>query len=88
MLCNTKCLFSTEHLKKVSPRTNKIMEHQKIPDDLKLGVISPIVKTQKDKRDPNSYRWITINSVIWKPIDKELDVLTTKDTASSSSNHQ
>ena len=50
--------------------TNRILEKQTIPDDLKLGMITPVPKKQKDKHNPDSYRRITVNSMYGKIVEK------------------
>jgi hypothetical protein len=46
--------------------TNRTLIEQQVPKDLKLGVITPVLKKQKQKTDPNNYQRITVNSMIWK----------------------
>ena len=51
---------------------NKAFRKQQIPDDLKLGIVTPVPKKKKDSTDPDNYRRITVNSMVGKIIDKEL----------------
>ena len=60
---------------------------QSVPDDLKLGIVTPVHKKQK-KTDPNSYRRITVNSMIWKIIDMEITTRMEADKNNNGSIHQ
>ena len=71
---------SAEHLKLADPCiipvitsiANQAFKKQHIPNDLKLGIITPVIKKNKRADDPDSFRRITVNSMIGKIIDKEL----------------
>ena len=68
-----------EHLKLASPvlnkvltlLTNNILSKTEVPDELKLGVITPCSKKSKPKKNPDNYRRITVNSIIGKVVVKE-----------------
>ena len=72
--------MTAEHIKLAHPNiihvithiANKILHQSKIPDDLKLGLITPVLKKQKPKHDPDSYRRITVSSMLMKIIEKEI----------------
>ena len=51
---------------------NRILSTQVIPDTLKLGTITPVIKKKKPKHDPDSFRRITVNPVIGKILEEEL----------------
>ena len=57
---------------------NDILKSGKIPDVFKQGVITPVYKKQgKPANDPNSYRRITITSIVGKLVEKiHLDSVT------------
>ena len=38
---------------------NKVLATQTVPYTLKLGILMLVLKKNKAKTDPNSYRWIT-----------------------------
>ena len=71
---------AAEHLKHAHPNItplltsilNRILQSQNIPDDLKLGLITPVQKKQKSKQNPDHYRRITVNSMIGKLVEKEM----------------
>ena len=72
--------ISAEHLKMADPCiipiitsiANQAFRKQDIPADLKLGIITPVIKKKKSADDPDNFRRITVNSMIGKIIDKEL----------------
>ena len=74
------CGISAEHLKLASDEiatvittiTNKILRDSKIPDSFRCGKIVPVLKKNKPAKEQNSYRRITINSIIGKITEKEL----------------
>ena len=68
--------------------TNRILKKQTIPEDLKLGMITPVPKKQKDKHDPDSYRRITVNSMYGKILEKEMVPHTRDALKPNSSRHQ
>lgn len=88
--------ISAEHLKEADPCltpiltdiTNRIFKDQSIPEDLKLGAITPVLKKQKNKQEPDNYRRITVNSMIGKIIDSEMVPHTRAALAPKSSKHQ
>jgi hypothetical protein len=69
-----------EHIKFSSPvivdilchLINEVLKSGKLPDILKVGSITPVPKKSKNPREPNSYRRITITSIIGKVIEKEM----------------
>ena len=76
--------LSAEHLKHSHPIisdlltciTNRILIEGQIPDYLKCGVITPVVKKNKNIKRPDSYRRITVTPIIGKVIEKEILKLT------------
>lgn len=72
--------ISSEHLKFASPEiatilqivTNKILNSGVLPDCLKAGIVTPILKKGKPAKHPDSYRRITVTSIIGKVIEKEI----------------
>ena len=70
--------ISAEHLKYggrklleyLTVLVNWIFENLQIPKTLKSGIACPILKKGKPAHDPNSYRKITITSLIGKVIEK------------------
>ena len=71
---------SAEHIKFASPMVavavahviNKCFERGKLVSQFKTGVITPVHKKGKPLRNPDSYRRITVNSIIGKVLEKEL----------------
>ena len=71
---------STEHIKLAHPTiieiichlTNATLKSGKLPDSFKLGSIAPVVKKKKSHKNPNSYRRITITSIIGKIVEKHM----------------
>ena len=50
---------------------NTIIENEIVPDSFKLGVVSPVYKGNgKDPLDANSYRGITLATVLAKTLEK------------------
>ena len=76
----------SEHLKHADPvllemlttLINQVLRRRQIPPDLKRGVITPVYKGKGDKSLPDSYRRITVTSLVGKLIEKTL-VRPTKD---------
>ena len=76
----------SEHLKHADPvllemlttLINQVLRRRQIPPDLKQGVITPVYKGKGDKSLPDSYRRITVTSLVGKLIEKTL-VRPTKD---------
>ena len=76
----------SEHLKHEDPvllemlttLINQVLRRRQIPPDLKRGVITPVYKGKGDKSIPDSYRRITVTSLVGKLIEKTL-VRPTKD---------
>ena len=74
------CGISAEHLKLASDEiatvittiTNMTLRDSKFPDSFRCGKIVPVLKKNKPAKDQNSYRRITINSIIGKITEKEL----------------
>jgi hypothetical protein len=72
--------LTAEHLKLASPSIvpvlqallNKAFTAQKLPSQFKIGVVTPVLKKGKPAKDPNSYRRITVNSIIGKVAEKEM----------------
>jgi hypothetical protein len=69
--------LTAEHLKYATPLTigrlqlllNKILETRKVPVAMKVGVLTPVYKNKKDKKDPYSYRGITVTAVTGKVLE-------------------
>ena len=72
--------ISSEHLKLASPiivpiltqLVNQILQCGKLPPTYKEGIITPVLKTGKPAKQPNSYRRITITSIVGKIVEKHL----------------
>lgn len=47
-----------------------------MPLQFKKGIVTPILKPEKPAKDPNSYRRITVNSIIGKIVEKEMLIRT------------
>ncbi|XP_033728127.1 uncharacterized protein LOC117317427 [Pecten maximus] len=70
--------ISAEHLKYRGPTLtsiltiiiNYIFKNLYIPDFLKAGIATPVLKKGKQNTDPNSYRKITVTNLIGKVIEK------------------
>ncbi|XP_033739065.1 uncharacterized protein LOC117326426 [Pecten maximus] len=70
--------ISAEHLKYGGPTLtsiltiiiNYIFKNLYIPDLLKAGIATPVLKKGKQNTDPNSYRKITVTNIIGKVIEK------------------
>lgn len=59
----------------VSPLTrllNNIIKQAKLPEALKLGILSPVLKKGKDKTIPGNYRGITVTPIISKLLEATL----------------
>ena len=48
---------------------NRVFYHNKIPDMLKMGLVSPIYKKKGEKNESRNYRSITVLPVLLKIID-------------------
>lgn len=72
--------LQAEHFKNAHPSIicivkhilNKILKIGKIPELLKERITTPVVKKSKPKMCPDSYRRITVNSVLGKQLEKTL----------------
>ena len=70
--------ISSEHLKYADPVVHdllttivkQIINNQRVPADLKRGVITPVYKGKGDKSMPDAYRRITVTSLIGKVLEK------------------
>ena len=51
---------------------NSIMFASRLPDQLRPGLITPILKKGKDGRNPDSYRRITVSPILGKFLEKEM----------------
>ena len=88
--------ITAEHLKLASPTINtvlqaltgKIFTNQKLPGQFKTGVITPVLKKGKPAKDPNSYRRITVNSIVGKVVEREMATQTKALLADQHSNMQ
>jgi hypothetical protein len=49
--------------------TNQIFEELNIPDTLKRGIITPVLKKKKDKTLPGNYRGIVVTNTFSKIIE-------------------
>ena len=52
--------------------TRKSLNVQKLPNNFKVGKIVPVHKKGKPALDPNSYRRITVSSIVGKIVEKEI----------------
>jgi hypothetical protein len=72
--------ITAEHLKYASHEVptflntiaNDVLTTGKIPDTMKTGLITPAPKKGKSARCPDSYRRITVSSVLGKVVEKEI----------------
>ena len=72
--------ISAEHIKLSSPLIFEVLKHLanaviksgKMPLSFKIGSIIPVLKKSKTAKNPNSYRCITITSIIGKVIEKHM----------------
>jgi hypothetical protein len=72
--------ISAEHLKNAAPIvfealaqvTNNVLSSGKLVPHFKNGVITPVLKPNKPATNPDSYRRITVCSLIGKAIEKEV----------------
>ena len=72
--------LTAEHLKHASPIITSVLSSliqnifrlRTIPESFKLGVITPVLKKGKPAKAPDSYRRITVSSVIGKVVEKEI----------------
>jgi len=89
-------VISAEHLKYADPIishlistiANKILESGSVPECLKNGIITPILKKNKPAKKPDSYRRITVTSIVGKVIEKEILAQTKKTGTSHKSSLQ
>ena len=78
--------ISAEHVKYASPMVatvlsciiNLCLERGQLVPQFKTGVITPVPKKGKPPKNPDSYRRITVNSILGKVLEKELLVHTKK----------
>jgi hypothetical protein len=72
--------ITSEHIKYASPLlmsvlttlAQRIFTSGCIPDDMKVGLVTPVPKKGKPPKMPDSYRRITVSSIIGKVIEKEI----------------
>ena len=67
---------------------NRIYRTQTIPDVLKLGEVTPLVKKQKAKNNPDHYRRITVTPIIGKILEEEMVPSTNKAVQPNCSKNQ
>ena len=74
--------IASEHLKlapNISPIVadllNRIFNKGVIPDDLKIGLATPIPKKEKTQTDPDKFRRITISALLGKVLEKHMVAL-------------
>jgi hypothetical protein len=87
---------SAEHIKLAAPivtdvitlLANRILIEGKVPESFKDGLISPVHKKDKPVNDPDSYRRITVTSIVAKVIEKELTSRMNQILSDSQSPHQ
>ena len=56
-----------DHLRNIA---NFVIQNGHVPDILKSGIVTPVLKKGKDPSKPTNYRGITVTSVILKVIEK------------------
>ena len=69
--------ISSEHIKLASPKiikiltllTNNALTTVRLPDSYKLGSVCPVLKKTKPPKSTNSYRRITITSIVGKVVE-------------------
>jgi retron-type reverse transcriptase len=72
--------ITSEHIKYASPvllsvlttLADRMFTSGKVPDDMRIGLVTPVPKKGKPLRLPDSYRRITVSSIIGKVIEKEI----------------
>ncbi len=66
-------LYASEEINQIiTAITNKILYNNRIPNAFRCGKVVPVLKKNKPAKDPNSYRRITVNSIVGKVTEKEL----------------
>ena len=84
---------ASEHIKMAGPvilkvichLCNQSMDQGKLPLAAKVGLLTPVLKKGKSAKDPNSYRRITISSLVGKIIEKHILIMTDSALANSHS---
>ena len=90
------CGIAAEHVKLASPvvtdivtlLVNRILNDGKLPDSFKHGLVTPVHKKEKPVSSPDSYRRITVASLIGKVVEKELNARINHILRPSQSIHQ
>jgi hypothetical protein len=67
---------------------NRVMQEAKVPESFKSGVITPVHKKDKPQNNPDSYRRITVSSLVGKLWEKELTHRIKKTLEASQSPYQ
>ena len=71
--------IAAAHLKQASPvilqilthLTNEVFTHGILPSSFKVGKVTPVLKKGKPAKSPNSYRRITVTSIVGKIVEKK-----------------
>ena len=87
---------TAEHIKAAGPAMvdvllkicNKAIETGALPLQFKTGILTPILKKGKNHKEPNSYRRITISSLVGKVLEKHMLKITSKRLSTSQSHMQ
>ena len=72
--------ISAEHIKEADPiildilttLTNRVLASGEIPECIKHGAVTPVLKKRKPPKQPDSCRRITVTSMVGKIIEKEI----------------
>ena len=87
---------TAEHIKAAGPAMldvllnicNKAIETGALPLQFKTGILTPILKKGKNHKEPNSYRRITISSLVGKVLEKHMLKITSKKLSKTQSHMQ
>ena len=69
--------ITSKHLKFASPTiltdiVNRALTNGKLPDDINIGIATPVPKKAKTQTDPGKLRRITIPSLVGKVVEKHM----------------
>ena len=88
--------ITSEHLKHADPILTEILveslqqtyDNRIIPNQLKLGILTPVVKKGKSQHCPDSYRRITVNPISGKLVEKQMMKDSRPQIAEAQNRHQ
>ena len=72
--------ITSEHIKNADPVLTELLvrtlqqsyNDRTIPKELKLGILTPVIKKGKPQHSPDSYRRITVNPISGKLVEKQM----------------